>query len=267
MNLHEQVRRLELRQKLYTDDPDTLPEAVKIDALYQWNIWGKFGRDPMQLPDEGEFKGLVEGVESNRLMLNVEQWAPHNTSNFIETDDEKDAIGRLVKMIEWVRDVRPDLNVGYYRTPLRDYWGAIGSVPDQYDAWLAANDRLKPVIDASDSLYVSVYTLYEDSEKNRDRWKQYATANVNEAIRVASGQEIVVAFWQRYHPGSVSSDIGRQPIPADWFREQVEHVEAMQVDGLLFWDSQDWYVNKYGADRVDDNHPTRQALRDWRNGI
>ncbi len=89
---------------------------------------------------------------------------------------------RLIEIVDWAREVRPDLRQGFYSLiPQTNYWAPVhhklGTVPEEYAAWTQANSRLarsrgadgrfvsRGLVDAVDFVCPSLYTFYSNQDQ------------------------------------------------------------------------------------------------------
>jgi hypothetical protein len=148
------------------------------------------------------------------------------------------------QIIDWVRDERPSVKLGFYGTfPRRDYWTAVNyamaierrgepwwdkQFPEyekKHRQWQAANDVFKPLADRCDYIFPSLYTFYD---KPTD-WPYYAKANLLEAKRY--GKPVIPFIWMDYHDGTA---LAGQHIGGDVWRLQLETIRKL-ADGVVIW--------------------------------
>lgn len=228
---------------------EAIPDYVKHSDVSQTNIISV----PMLYADryvksEGDsyvpgpdvFESKAKNLESNYpnspvFIVDLEHW--HVGFNTTE-EQALNNIERFVSTMENVRSVVPDqqkYQFGYYMFgPIREYWKALKGIEDiEYKRWMQINDRIKPMMDNVDALFPSLYTFYND----KNAWTKYAKANISEARRISQGKPVYCVLWPRFH-GS-NKTLGKQWIPADFWKEQIELTYAY-CDGIVVWDYGSW---------------------------
>lgn len=124
--------------------------------------------------------------------------------------------GRVVadmeSLLRHVKEARPNARIGYFDLPFSSYWR-------QDDDWRAAMAALRPVFDASDALFPSVYDFYPDeAERDHERFG----ALVETALDLAAGKPVILYTHHRYHHEETGR--GFELIPRD---EYVEHIRGL----------------------------------------
>jgi|SRR5688572_19892171 hypothetical protein len=152
------------------------------------------------------------------VVIDVEHWDLTGTS----PDAIERNIKRYVTILDTFRTHMPGVRIGLYSTvPIRNYWTPVKGKPAELATWRSENERLKPIADASDVIFPSLYTFYDD----RDGWLTYAQANIAEAKQY--GRPVYPFLWPQYH-----TTWG--PIDRDFWRLQLETVYD-NADGMVIW--------------------------------
>ena len=127
--------------------------------------------------------------------------------------------------------------VGYYGfIPQRDTFASLHRWHPSFTNWQDRNTAVKPIADAVDALYPSLYTLYAEPQ----RWEEYAVQNILEARRIAPGKRIVPMLWPQYHTNCDRKAL--QYIDQDFWYRQLALCYRM-CDGIIIWrgvDAQVW---------------------------
>lgn len=163
------------------------------------------------------------------LIWNIEHW---------KIPQEQD---KLIEVIQWAREVRPDLRQSIYAmAPSRSYWAPVEVyiIPHnptylaRFEAWSKGNDALKPLASAMDFTTPSLYTFYRDKDgnigRNNEFWFVYAESNIAEAKRY--NKPVIPFLSPRYWAVA-----GAPPIEIDLFKKQVEFV-LQRADGVILFD-------------------------------
>ena len=182
------------------------------------------------------------------IIWNIEHWpVPAEQDKFIE-------------IINWVREVRPDLRQGIYSLiPVRNYWGpvqhALGLRPNSYDAWLRQNAVLAE--DGGLANYVdftcpSLYTFYNSTDSPafnlEELWHDFARLTIVEAKKYK--KPVYPFIWPRFHP---SAHPTMPPMRETAFVAQLETV-LTHADGVCVWDD--------GAQKIKFDYSVEQIMRE-----
>lgn len=182
---------------------------------------------------------LASAHTTGPLIWDIEHWNPIKYEK------------QLIEIIDWVREVRPDLRTGFYGLlPERNYWGpvqhALGLMPNSYDSWVQHNARLsrgradngqftdRGISDAVDFVCPSLYTFYSNSDspawKHEDLWHHYARVTIDEARKYQ--KPIYPFIWPHFHP---SVHPKTEAMSEAAFIAQIETVLTF-ADGVCIWD-------------------------------
>lgn len=210
---------------VYGDMPNLIRDGLsRIQAVYHVHLWpAGMAMDQPHIPT---IKAYAAKLKTDfPVVINVEHWE-------IENDDEQSSknIQKLIDVIDAMKEVNPDLQIGYYRLlPMRNYWASLQPRDStQYKAWQQVNDRLKVLGKKVDFIAPSLYTFYEDTVG----WEKYARESIREAKQY--GKPIYPYIWPQYHHGGTYKDNSRPFLPSDVFRNQLEFLKD-RVDGTIIW--------------------------------
>jgi len=98
---------------------------------------------------------------------------------------------------------------------------------DQSEQWREAAFAAKPVTDAANALFPTVYDFYAVSEEADHR--RFAT-NIELTLEVADGRPVILYTWARYHPSN--PDLGRRLIPELEYHNHVGRLMAVEHEGV-----------------------------------
>lgn len=176
------------------------------------------------------------------LIIDIEHWP---LDRRIASEQEVQAsIDKLTRIVGWIRDEQPAVKLGMYAfLPLRDYgtphayWAATTKLNDwwaartdqytrQFEAWQAANDRLRPLAGRMDYIFPSLYTFHDDQTS----WEAYARGNIDEAKRY--GKPVYPFLWMQYHESNKA--LSGTAVPPDYWRRQLDLVRK-HADGVVIW--------------------------------
>ncbi|HRH26058.1 MAG TPA: peptidoglycan-binding domain-containing protein [Candidatus Paceibacterota bacterium] len=231
----------------YTDKPTIFSAAV--NPIYVG--WGGYFFDNASATNPGEPSEVATRAWAQTVPLNavavpdIESW-PANI-NFHSEVAVASSTEKYLRVIGWIRDERPDLKVGIYSIiPLSELTHAVnyGLLQDgdawavsqaaqftaAYEAVVAASDFLAPIANAVDYIFPSLYT----SNNSQQDWLYYAEYTV--AIAERYGKPVYPFIWPRYHE-STAGGLALQQLPLDFYRLQLDTLKALNVDGIVIWDS------------------------------
>jgi hypothetical protein len=205
----------------FPDLPDlTLYGLKDVTVVYANSLWPKKAR--RSEPDisfiRSETIPKMRRTATDLVVIDVEHWDLTRTSPYLIERN----IERYVALLDTFRTHMPGIRLGLYSmVPIRNYWTPVRGKPADLAAWRSENERLKPIADATDVIFPSLYTFYDD----RDGWLAYANANMAEARQY--GRPIYPFLWPQYHRSV-------KPIDRDFWRLQLETV-FKNADGMVIW--------------------------------
>lgn len=142
-----------------------------------------------------------------------------------------------IKALDFVKEERPNVKVGYYAIPFRQYWALD-------DAYISKNENLIDILIKQDFIAPSLYTFYIDKQSEK-RNQEYIKKNVEFAIKVGKqlNKPIYPFIWHRVHPSNKNS--GNKLVPIDIFRKSINDIisvnyEGRTVNGLFWWHSENY---------------------------
>ncbi len=192
----------------------------RLYMIYAGNVWRKGqSRDE---PIEHQVRATVREVPPGSLVcVDIEHWP-------VKGPETVDSIRKLIAVMVWIRDERPDLKLGYYGVlPTRDYWRALkGREHSDYQKWAQENKRLEELARHVDVIFPSLYTFYPD----RHGWEKYARANLEQA-RIYN-KPVYPFLWPQYH-NSGQHLKGQYLDTDDWANELRLCYEL--ADGIVIW--------------------------------
>lgn len=171
-------------------------------------------------------------TRNDLFVMNIEEWDLEN--------DFDNAVEQLLTAARRWKSNQPKRPIGYYTLiPSRDYWTPVGLCRaidggrladiQKYDndntAWMKRNDAAaSAMLPYVDFTVASLYEFYVGKEPD---WRQYATANINEAMRVAQGKPVYAMLMPCLHDTQT-------PIPLPQWKRMVQCVTAhTELAGLM----------------------------------
>lgn len=220
----EQAQTFDARNAMrFADLPDLARYGLKdVTVVYTGALWPKNAKHSE--PDLSFIRSVtipkVRRRAPDLVVIDVEHWDLTGTSPAaIERN-----IDRYIAILDTFRTHMPGIRLGLYSmVPIRNYWTPVRGRSADLAAWRSDNERLKPIADATDVIFPSLYTFYDD----RDGWLTYAKANMEEAKQY--GRPIYPFLCPGYHKSG-------KPIERDFWRFQLETV-FNNADGMVIWSS------------------------------
>lgn len=212
----------------YPQDPNLAPYGMRnIIVAYESSLWpsGASRSSPNTSYILNTYIPKIKSKNPDVVVIDIEVWKLEQdmTSSQITTN-----INKFKSVISAFRKGLPNTKIGLYMgLPTRN-WLAVCGTPDRrasrYTAWHNNNLRLRPLADAVDIIFPSLYTFYSDSASVAC-WPSYAQANIKEA-RIY-GKPVVPFLWMRYH--TTNAWISRT-----FWRKQLETVYTY-ADDTVIW--------------------------------
>lgn len=223
---------------LFSNKPDTTQYGLKGIILAYSQI---FANGNYSTPNEAATRAFARSVANlgKPVVFDIENWPVDIRT--ATTAQVNASITKLTQIVDWMHSEAPNVKVGFYGImPLRDYWTPVlyasysASNPTyaqqvwlpKYQAWQAANDKLKPLAAKVDFIVPSLYTFYDD----QSAWETYAAANIAEARRY--GKPVSPFLMMYYHDSNAT--LGSQPLPTDAWQQEIDLTRA-NSDGVVIW--------------------------------
>ena len=228
---------------LYKDKPDFSAYGIRpISLAYAGALGASWFRSPEQLPDKNQVEKVAREIraKTDHVVIDIEHWPLHG-----DPQEVGRSIRKFISVLDWFKEAAPGLNVGFYGAPpIRDYWRAAkGPASKEWGVWKQENDALRPLAQAVDTLYPSLYTFYSDPEG----WVRFARAQIEEARRYGKEKQIYVFLWPQYHDSNRT--LAGTYLPVDYWRLELETAKQY-ADGIILWGG--WGSNNRPAKWDDD---------------
>jgi len=213
---------------LYSGKPDlTIYDIQPIHIIYAGKLGSDWLKTPERLPVIESVQQVAREVKAKAdlAIIDIEHWPLQGNSGLVQG-----SVKKYTTVLQTFREAAPDLLLGYYGAPpVRDYWRAVKDPSHhEHSAWMAENDQLKPLANAVDIFFPSLYTFYPDQAG----WKKYAIAQIEEARRYGNGKPVYVFLWPQYHDSNHL--LSGQYLPADFWRLELETAQKY-ADGIIIW--------------------------------
>lgn len=228
---------------LYAEKPDLSAVGIQpITIVYAGKFGPNWHKQSDHLPDKESVQRVARETrgKSGPVVIDIEHWPLKGDSSQVQN-----SLGKYMTVLQWFKEAAPELAVGYYGAPpLRDYWRAIRpQASKEWQSYSRDNDRLRPLAEAVDALFPSLYTFYPD----QGGWVRFAYAQIAEARRYGNGKPVFAFLWPQYHDSNRAL-IGTY-LPADYWRLELETAKQY-ADGIILWGG--WGSNNR-PEKWDDN--------------
>jgi hypothetical protein len=242
---------------LYSNKPDLLAYGIRpITLVYAGKLGPDWYKQTGRLPDLQAVQAAAREAQQkgHGVVLDIEHWPLKGSP-----DSVRDSVTKYMTVLEWFRAAAPNLSVGYYGAPpLRDYWRAIKNPSNQERrTWIAENDLIRSLAGAVDVYFPSLYTFYPD----RDGWKKYAIAQIEEARRYGNGKPVYVFLWPQYHESN--HILGGRFLPEDYWLLELETAKEY-ADGIVIWGG---WGNDNRPAKWDENAPWWNVTKEFLKSI
>lgn len=171
----------------------------------------------------------------------VLDWEGKAYDNLFNKENYKTSLAQFISAIEIIKKSRPNIKVGYYGFPSREFWNAD-------DTWRAKNHLLAPLYKKMDFIANSIYMFYTDSEIKSSLNTKYIEDNIQLALTIGKmyNKPVFPVIWHRYHPSN--KQYGLMKIPFVSFRNYIHDilnasVGGKRVSGLFWWQADIYFRN------------------------
>lgn len=191
-----------------------------------------------------DFKKLNESLNNKFPMKDTKaylvlDWEGKVYDDLWSKNNYKESMSQFISAIDFIKKNRPNIKVGYYGIPSREFWNA--------DAvWQNKNLLLAPLYKKVDFLANSVYMFYTDSEVKSVLNTNYIKQNVELALTIGKkfNKPVYPVIWHRYHPSN--QHFGLMNIPLQSFRTYINdiletEVQGKKVSGVFWWQADIYY--------------------------
>ncbi len=193
---------------------------------------------PNELPSEKRVRGLLRLLPKKAHVIIDLEWysiRPENTDQEINS-----GIKKLLTILNWIKEERTDVKVGYYGIIPRNDWQiaypAHGPGSAYYQSWADHNNKLESLAAAADFLAPSIYTYHTRNVQNPpfpNLWENYIRLTIKESRRLSGGKPVYPFMWPQYHESNKEGLAGTYLSGDDW-KYQLEIVRET-ADGLVLW--------------------------------
>ena len=214
------------------DKPNTTNYGAEPIAGTGFDMWhGVYAYPERYTPNESAVRAYAQRMANTgqTVFLDIEHW-PVDIREASEGAVAA-SVEKLVRIVNWMHDERPDLQVGYYDlVPLY-------SVNPGEPKWEAANGRVASLAQAVDVISPSLYTNYAEPTG----WSNWARNTITEAAKY--NKPVRPFLWMRYSVGGAW-----QTVTGDYWRTMLDATRDFGDDAIIWdygstWDEQaQWWA-------------------------
>lgn len=209
----------------FREDPNLAKYGLKnIVVAYESSLWpsGASRTQPNTSYIASTYIPKVRNLNPDVIVIDIETWPLKSGMTASEITAN---ITKFKKVIAVFRREMPKTKIGLYLVlPERNWLAPCGDpakVASRTKSWHERNLKLKPLADAVDIIFPSLYTFYSDPTC----WNKYAAANIKEA-RIY-GKPVWAFLWMKVHTTGAN-------ITGTFWRQQLDTVYGL-ADGFVIW--------------------------------
>ncbi len=218
---------------LYKNKPSDLGHGVKyVPVIYEKRFWPDNVTDHSSLPDESHVRKLMRGfkTDSNYVVLDIECWPIRGYTRKLHVVQE--SIEKYLTVLNWVKDERPDLEIGYFGFPKNNYVESQGKMGSKkYIKHQSEIDLVRPIFSEVNILYPSAYTF----EPSFSKWKDAFDGMISKVRKIYTGRIHVFmspSYIESKYLGNF--EVANRMLPVDLWRKQLEYAYKY-ADGIIIW--------------------------------
>jgi len=195
--------------------------------------------------DEAAFRQRIGQVfpDANATGIGVLDWEGSAFSKLRNGDpnssDYKQGLAEYMKAIVIAKQMRPNMQWGYYALPFL-------SRDKNFRTW---NDAIAPLLQQCDVFFPSLYQYYPQSSRSGDSESSYIDQNIATCLRLAAkyNKKVMPFVWHRLYPDN--KDKGLKLVPVSDFENRIKDLVNVQIngkgiDGLVWWGSDSYYYKQ-----------------------
>lgn len=225
----------------YADGPNLNNSNIqKLEIVYELNLLGasptaahnsSWATKDLSAEDETRIRNLAKTWKLKNIdlvCLDIECWPTSGSEELVAH-----TIKRYEKVLGWIHQEAPNVKIGSFGFPHRPFKLTELNDPQSsaYKNWQIENDRLRPLIQQLDVIFLCLYTNTTDPEK----WKLFAKADIENAA--SYGKPIYPFIWPRYYDSMPG--LGWTFIPDSFWKMELNYVKE-NADGAVIWDYGKW---------------------------
>lgn len=167
------------------------------------------------------------------LCINIENHIYQSLKEDNDSDNFSFAIVHFVKMINFIKNFRPNVKIGIYGIPFRTY----------YTTQLRRNKKLDKILAKTDIIFPSLYLLFPDKERGEKENDRYLTENLETAFYYADrlNKPVMPFVWYMVSPNN--KKFGGELLGKNEMRRYVNLIRRFtskkknKVNAIVWWES------------------------------
>ncbi len=174
-------------------------------------------------PNEAKIKAVLGNYkDKKRIILNIPSWR-------ISADKERDVLNEqhlkwYLQVLRWAKEVLPDTDLGIFGLPYSP-WLALKSTKKSMMDYQQVNDKLKPILAASDTLY-PLFQIYDNDSNDL-----FYLMGAQLYIAQASGKPVYPIVS---HKKIINNTTVNELAPLDFIKQQCTFIRK-NAEGLVWW--------------------------------
>ncbi|MBF4465675.1 hypothetical protein [Flavobacterium sp. LC2016-12] len=219
----------------------------------QYNLMLQIHIDPKNTGkvDQEVFIRSVKGffpdsTSSGILCIDLENQAYKNLYNYdINTPEFKEASALFIWMLKKVKEIRPNVKVGFYGIPFREYYTNKKNT-----------SKLDVILSGVDYIFPSLYTMYPDKQIGKSRNEKYLKDNLQVALEfgIRLNKPVVPFVWNIIHPSNKL--YGGQLVDKNEMIQNIEFIKKFKykntsASGVVWWDPDSKSFSKMNKTKLD----------------
>lgn len=181
-------------------------------------------------PNEAKIKAVLNNYkDKKRIILKIPSWR-------ISADKEKDVLNEhhtewYLQVLRWTKEVLPNTDIGIFGLPYSP-WKALKSTKTSMLNYQQINEKLKPILAASDTLY-PLFQIHTDDSNDL-----FYLMGAQLYIAQSSGKPVYPILS---HKKIINNTTVNELAPLDFIKQQCSFIRK-NADGLVWWSEirEDW---------------------------
>lgn len=152
-------------------------------------------------------------------------------------------------VLNYVKQLRPNVKWGYYGIPFTTYWG-------RDKAFYNKNHKISKILSQVDVLYPSLYIFYNNANFSLDNF-DYLKENTEEALKLADKykKDVFPFVMSRYHPSNKEKRF--KQIDTNDFSDYLSTIlkpvsNGKSINGIVLWNVDNYFYSVSEPAIIDD---------------
>lgn len=167
------------------------------------------------------------------LCVNIENSLYHSLKEKKKSNNFNFAINEFIKMVNYIKKIRPLVKIGIYGIPFRTY----------YSDQIYYNNSLDVLLQKTDIIFPSLYLLFPDKQKGIFQNDRYLTENLQTAFYYADrlNKPVIPFVWYMISPNNKL--YGGELLGKNEMKRYINTIRKFtsknknKVEGIVWWES------------------------------